>query len=114
MAEAAQRSQAQLRCAIAGLAAERYRLKHNNTWPRGLDDLVKEGLLKEVPKDPYDGQPLRLKRKPTGIVIYSVGYDKIDNGGTIDRANPRTPGTDIGFELWDRRGVPPPASEEIP
>jgi competence protein ComGC len=114
MAEAAQRSQAQVRCAIAALAAERYRLKHNNTWPRGLDDLVKEGLLKEVPKDPYDGQPLRLKRTPTGIVVYSVGYDKVDNGGKLDRANLRTPGTDIGFELWDRRGVPPPASEEMP
>jgi hypothetical protein len=114
MAEAAQRSQAQVRCAIAALAAERYRVKHDNTWPRGLDDLVKGGLLKEVPKDPYDGQPLRLKRTPTGIVVYSVGYDKVDNGGKLDRTNPRTPGTDIGFELWDRRGIPPPANEEMP
>src|SRR5262249_10053456 len=89
VAEAAQRSQAQLRCAIAALAAERYRLKHNNSWPRGLDDLVKDGLLKEVPKDPYDGQSLRLKLTPTGIVVYSVGFDKIDNGGKLDRAKPR-------------------------
>ena len=114
IAEAAQRSQAQLRCAIAALAAERYRLKHNNAWPRGLDDLVKDRLLKEVPKDPFDGQPLRFKRTPTGIVVYSVGYDKIDNGGKLDRDNPRTLGADIGFELWDRRGVPPLEREEIP
>jgi hypothetical protein len=106
--------QARLRCAIAAVAAERYRLMHNNTWPRGLDDLVKEGLLKEVPKDPYDGKPLRFKRTPTGVIVYSVGPDMIDNGGKLAPANPRAAGTDIGFELWDRRGVPPPAGEETP
>jgi hypothetical protein len=107
-------TQARLRCAIAAVAAERYRLKHNNTWPGGLDDLVKDGLLKKVIKDPYDGKPLRFKRTPTGVIVYSVGPDMIDNGGKIAAANPLAAGTDIGFELWDRRGVPPPASEETP
>ena len=111
--EATQRSQAQLRSTIAAIAAERYRLKHD-AWPRGLDDLVKEGLLKEVYTDPYDGKPLRFKRTPTGIVIYSVGYNKVDNGGTLNRADPRAAGSDIGFELWDRRGLPPPPDRELP
>src|SRR5207237_9389675 len=62
VAEAARRSQGLMRCTIAAVAAERYRLKHKNAWPRNLDDLVKDGLLKEVPKDPYDGKPLRFKR----------------------------------------------------
>ena len=114
VAEAAQRTQANLRCAIAAIAVERYRLSHNNTWPRNLDEVVKAGLLKEVPKDPYDGQPLRFKRTATGVVIYSVNIDKIDNGGKRDRNNLRAPGTDLGFELWDAklRGVAPPAIEE--
>src|SRR5207244_7691038 len=54
IAESAQRSQAMLRCSIAAVAAERYRLSHNNAWQRGLDDLVKADLLQEVPSDPYD------------------------------------------------------------
>jgi hypothetical protein len=107
-------TQARLRCAIAAVAAERYRLKHEKTWPGGLDDLVKDGLLKEVPKDPYDGKPLRFKRTPTGVIVYSVGPDMIDNGGKVGPATPGAAGTDIGFELWDRRGLPPPAGEEMP
>ncbi len=113
VSQATQRTQAGLRCAAVGTAAERYRLKHER-WPNKLDDLVQAGLLKEVPKDPYDGQPLRMTRTPTGFIVYSVGMDLVDNGGKLDRANPRTPNTDLGFELWDDfpgrrlRGVAPP------
>jgi hypothetical protein len=116
LAMASQRSQAQMRCAIAALAAERYRLQHG-AWPRLLDDLVKDGLLKEIPKDPYDGQPLRWRRTATGVIVYCVGPDKIDNGGKFDRDDPTAADTDVGFELWDTtraRGVPAPATEEKP
>jgi hypothetical protein len=106
-------SQVRLHCAVAAIAAERYRLKYN-VWPRRLDDVVKSGYLKEISKDPYDGQPLRWKRTTTGVIVYSVGEDQIDNGGTLDRANPRAAGSDIGFELWDRRGVPSPADGNTP
>jgi hypothetical protein len=110
VAEATHRSQALLRCAAAGVAAERYRLSHDNKWPRGLEDLVKAGLLKEIPRDPYDGKPLRFKRTAGGVLIYSIGPDKIDNGGKLNRASPLAPNTDLGFELWDdnKRGLPPP------
>ena len=105
-------TQARLRCAIAAVAAERYRLKHEKIWPGRLDDLVKDGLLKEVPKDPYDGKTLRFKRTPTGLIVYSVGPDLIDNGGKLGRATPRAPGTDIGFELWEHRSRAAPVDEE--
>src|SRR5262249_30910971 len=49
---------AQTRCAIAALAAERYRGAHGD-WPASLEALVADGLLKWVPADPYDGAPLR-------------------------------------------------------
>ena len=114
VADASQRVQAMMRCTITAVAVERYRLAHKNTWPRGLDDVVKAGLLKEIPRDPYDGQPLRLKRTPTGVVVYSVGYDKIDNAGALDRNNPRAADTDMGFELFDRRGIAPILGEERP
>ena len=100
LAMASQRSQAQMRCAIAALAAERYRLKHG-AWPRALDDLVKDGLLKDIPKDPYDGKSLRMRRTATGVIVYSVGPDKVDNGGKFDREDPTAADTDLGFELWD-------------
>jgi len=109
--DATQRSQALLRCSMAGLAVERYRLK-NKHWPATLGDVVKAGLLKEIPPDPYAGQPLRFAKTPTGVVVYSVGPDKIDNAGTLNRKNPMAAGSDYGFELWEppqMRGIAPPA-----
>jgi hypothetical protein len=44
-------------------------------------------------------------------VIYSVGLDKTDDGGKLDRKNWMAPGTDLGIQLWDpdkRRQPPPP------
>ena len=92
-------AQARLRCAVAAIAAERYRIA-NNRWPSSADELVKSGLLKEIYNDPFDGQPLRWKRTATGIIIYSVGPDRTDNGGKLNRSGGQAPGTDIGFELW--------------
>jgi hypothetical protein len=113
VAHAYQRTQAGLRCAMAAVAVERYRIK-NDAWPRGFDDLLKDRLLNEIPADPFDGKLLRFKRSATGIIIYSVGFDKIDNHGNLDRYHPFTPDCDIGFKLWDRqlRASVPPVEEE--
>jgi hypothetical protein len=112
VSQASQRDQAYMRTAIAALAVERYRLLHD--WPRTLEDVVKAGFLKEIPTDPYDGQPLRYKRTPTGAIVYSAGFDKADNGGTINRNNFTAPGSDIGFELFDAhlRSVAPRVEDE--
>jgi hypothetical protein len=101
------RNQAMLRSAAAALACERYRLK-NKTWPDSLEVLVQEKLLDAVPLDPIDGQPLRYRRTKEGVVIYSIGFDRTDNQGHIDRDRPLDPGVDIGFRLWnvDRRRQP--------
>jgi hypothetical protein len=114
VAEANRRSRANMRCALVGIAAERYRLAHDG-WPASLEELVKMGLIASVPLDPYDGQPLRYKLRPDGALVYSVGADGVDNGGNINRDHPFDPGTDQGFELWNvgaRRQpplpVPPP------
>lgn len=115
VADAAQRSQAYLRSAITAIAAERYRLK-TQAWPAGTKDLVSAGLLKAIPTDPYDGQPLRWRLTPTGgAIAYSIGRDKIDDGGNLARTLPwTTNGIDFGFELWppSARGLPAPAEEE--
>jgi hypothetical protein len=109
--ESHRRIQTNLRCALVGIAAERYRIQHAR-WPATIADLVADGLLKAVPIDPYDAQPLRCKRLPDGFVVYSVGPDGVDNGGNINRERAMDVGTDQGFRLWEvpaRRQAPLPS-----
>ncbi len=50
----------------------------NGALPESLDELVPE-YIAEVPRDPFDGQPLRYSREKK--IIYSVGEDLEDDGG---------------------------------
>jgi hypothetical protein len=93
------RNQALLRCSCVALAVERFRKTHGR-WPDNLAVLVPE-FLGELPVDPYNGLPLKFRRLADGVVIYSVGPDREDNGGKLDRQNPTASGTDFGFQLWD-------------
>ena len=103
LADISPQAQASLRCAAAALAAERFRLKHG-FWPSGLSELVKEDFLKDMTRDPQNGERLKWKRTPTGIMIYGLGADKIDYGGKLDHSGTAwARGVDMGFELWDRR-----------
>jgi hypothetical protein len=103
-----QRNQALLRSALVAVAAERFRLKHQR-WPQTLAELETASLLSPTPADPYDGAPLRWRPWPDGRIAYSVGTDKIDNGGNLDLRHYLDAGYDIGFKLWDvpRRRQPP-------
>src|SRR5262245_40453082 len=65
------RSDAKLRCAAAGIAAEQFR-QEQKRWPKTLDELVPKYLAK-LPLDPYSDEPLKLRPAPDGIVIYSPG-----------------------------------------
>lgn len=103
------RDHAFLRTAQVAVAAERFRLKQTPPrWPESLAELVKSGLLADVPDDPYDGAPLRYRLWPEGVKAYSVGNDKVDDGGNINRDRPLEKGTDFGFRLWhaERRRQP--------
>jgi hypothetical protein len=107
LVQACQENQARLRCAVAAVAAERYRRAHGR-WPDALADLT-PALLPEVPRDPFDGAPLRYRRVGDGAVIYALGPDRQDNNGTLDDTNPRRTGADLGLRLWDvssRRQAP--------
>ncbi len=135
VAETSARHRAELRCAITGLAAERFRLAHGR-WPRSLDELAPR-FLAAVPPDPYDGKPLKLSAFDDGILIYSVGRHG-RNRGAAERPVP-TPGDEPpedegppvvfeqkladwkgddgpGFRLWDvkhRRQPPRPPLPEM-
>ncbi|MCI0651599.1 MAG: hypothetical protein L0Z55_06935 [Planctomycetes bacterium] len=75
-----QRDDVELRVAAASvmLALRGYALKHE-TLPESLADLVPDHLDR-VPRDPYDGAPLRYSRERR--ILYSVGADFIDSGGS--------------------------------
>jgi hypothetical protein len=111
------RTKAQLRAAMVGVAAERFRMTKGR-WPKDLAELI-PSYLEAIPLDPFDGQPLRLRQSEGRFVVYSVGMDGIDNGGQLDD-NPLQPASDIGFRLFDvdkRRKpafpfVPPPKNPQ--
>jgi hypothetical protein len=116
MSQAERRRQANMRCAMAALAVERYRIKHGH-WPDTLAAVCQDGLLAAIPTDPDDGQPVRFRVVADGVIIYSVGLDAVDNGGNINRERPYEAGVDQGFRLWhpDARRqdpLPPPPFDD--
>ncbi len=62
--------------ALAGTA---YRIEHGK-FPAKPEGLAPEFLM-IFPKDPFDGQPMRMAKTAEGILFYSVGADTTDNGG---------------------------------
>jgi hypothetical protein len=71
---------AKLLCADTALAVEGYRLAKGRL-PDTLQELVPD-FLERIALDPFDGQPLRYRRRNAGYVVYSVGNDLTDNQGT--------------------------------
>jgi hypothetical protein len=92
------RDLARLRCAIAGVAAERFRLE-NGHWPDRLEDLVPR-YLSGVPSDPSDGRALRYRRTEDGVIV-----------STLVPAMRKGPGGHEQIELFDpeQRGRASPA-----
>jgi len=68
-------------CADTSLAIEQYR-RRNGKIPKKLAELVPE-FLNAVPIDPMDGKPLRYAINDDGYVLYSVGRNRIDDGGIM-------------------------------
>jgi hypothetical protein len=67
--------------AMTASAATRYKLAHGHL-PEKLADLLSDELA-EIPKDPFDGQPLRMTINDGKWTVYSIGPDGIDDGGKV-------------------------------
>jgi hypothetical protein len=74
------------------------------TFPASIASL--EPILGEVPIDGFSGQPLRLKTIADGVVIYSVGENRIDDGGEdrfLDEGVGNSRKDDIRIRITDIR-----------
>lgn len=109
--EADTRTRAHCATSVAALACERYRRLYGH-WPESLA-AIPSGILPQVPEDPYTGRPLLYRRTTDGVVVYAVGSNGVDDGGTpFDPAGKAA--SDVGFRLFDpqhRRQAPRPKTQ---
>lgn len=93
------RAQTAIDEAIVACAIERYRLA-TGRLPDALAALVPQ-FLEKVPSDIMDGRPLRYHPEPDGgYVLYSVGWNRTDDGGQIALTKGTTPGIDPNRGDW--------------
>jgi hypothetical protein len=64
---------------LVAIALELYRRNHGE-WPASLESLVPQ-WLPNVPRDRFDGNPLRYRLIDGEPVVYSIGTDRDDDGG---------------------------------
>lgn len=117
-AEAGLRTRANLLCAAACVACERFRLKHGR-FPKEFAELV-PAYLPAVPLNPFDGKPLTFRAFEDRIAIY--GW--YDNNQFAREAPPadfdegQRKGTPYGYRVWlpKSRALPLPLDpeDEIP
>ena len=98
------RAEARQNCAIAIIAAQRYRQQHGKL-PKSLADI--SAMIPGDPDerssrltDPFDGLPLRFKSEDNRLLIYSVGDNMTDDGGILDGEGFPLEG-DLGYTIGE-------------
>jgi hypothetical protein len=85
--------------ALLACALERYRLA-NGQFPNTLDALAPKFIAK-LPHDVINGQPLKYRRTDDGqFVLYSVGWNETDDGGTVGLNKEGKPDWHEGDWVW--------------
>jgi hypothetical protein len=101
---------AHLRTVIVAIALTRFRQAHKH-WPEKLAELVPDQIA-AIPEDPYTGRPLLYRHWTDGIGVYSVGPDRVDNGGVFNSNEHYRPGFDVGVHLTEEPLFPWPGAAE--
>ena len=78
----AHRNKAEAESVLTLIAVLRHKEKVGK-FPESLDELVKAGLLKTLPIDPFSDEPLIYRRTDDGFTLYSVGENFTDDGGVV-------------------------------
>ena len=97
--------------AIVACALERYRLAEGR-FPESLEALAPR-FLQKLPNDLVTGAPLKYRLAgDKRFVLYSVGWNEKDDGGTVPLTRAAKPTTDLtqGDWIWQ---YPAPAEKEI-
>jgi len=82
---------------VCGL--EEYRLE-NGVYPEKLVELIPQ-YLSQIPNDVIDGQPMRYQRlKPDSFIVYSIGWNRKDEGGVIKETKTTTTIPKLGFTFY--------------
>jgi len=85
-------------------ALERYRLVYND-YPQTLDALAPQ-FIDKIPHDVINGQPLKYHRVDDGkFILYSVGWNKTDEGGRVGMMEGKHYDNRIGDWIWNGTGV---------
>ena len=80
-------------------ALERYRFAHGQ-YPDNLDALMPQ-FIEKIPHDIIGGRPLHYRREANGqFVLYSVGWNETDDGGTAALKQDSTTAADINQGDW--------------
>jgi hypothetical protein len=99
--------------AAVACALERYRLARGE-FPETLDPLVPQ-FISKLPHDVIDGGPLHYRRTADGqYVLYSIGWNEVDDGGQVGLSNTHPPGQDVdkGDWVWFSQPQPQPSASE--
>jgi hypothetical protein len=71
---------------LTAMALELYH-RHNGDYPKSLSEL-KPTFLSEIPVDRFTGEPIKYRLINSRPLLYSVGADLIDDGGTPPPGDP--------------------------
>lgn len=95
----AARAQAEVDLAFVACGLERYRLAEGH-YPEKLDELVPR-FAASLPHDIINGEPLHYRRTDDGrFILYSVGWNEKDDGGTVASTKTNPPRQDILQGDW--------------
>jgi hypothetical protein len=88
--------------ADAAIALELYRQEHGRL-PGELSVLVPK-YLPHMPQDPFNGEPLRYGVEGDGYLLYSVGENRVDDGGVLEKKDDTTAfSPDVGVRMSGER-----------
>lgn len=84
------------RCTVLAIAVERYQ-RRQGRLPAALDDLC-PAYIDSLPSDPFTGKELLFTSDGGSYVVYSVGTNRSDDGGSIQRTGEDTL-LDFGLQI---------------
>lgn len=76
------RCKADVEASLTIIALLRYE-QDRGQYPQNLEELITVGYLKQLPMDPYSDKSLIYKRTDDDFMLYSVGRNFEDDGGTV-------------------------------